>query len=128
MPREGTAAAPLAPAGLAWQAQAACRGFDVNLFFPDGEARETRAQVADAKAVCAGCRVRRPCLEFALAYPEEKGIWGGTTEQERRVLRHPPERADRADRAERRTPPPAPPGRRRTRARGPGLPALATRT
>ena len=28
-----------------------------------------------------------PCLEFALATNQEAGVWGGTTEDERRALR-----------------------------------------
>jgi WhiB family redox-sensing transcriptional regulator len=35
--------------------------------------------------VCAVCRVRRQCLRFALATRQSHGIWGGTTEDERRV-------------------------------------------
>ena len=35
-----------------------------------------------AKQFCAECPVKRECLEFALIY-NEKGIWGGTTEEER---------------------------------------------
>ena len=29
----------------------------------------------------------RECLEFALATNQEAGVWGGTTEEERRKLR-----------------------------------------
>jgi WhiB family transcriptional regulator, redox-sensing transcriptional regulator len=34
--------------------------------------------------VCASCIVRRPCLQFALATHQTYGVWGGTTEEERR--------------------------------------------
>jgi WhiB family redox-sensing transcriptional regulator len=44
-------------------------------------------QIAAAKAVCAGCDVRADCLEFAISTNQEYGIWGGTSEEERRVLR-----------------------------------------
>ena len=40
-----------------------------------------------AKAVCAGCPVRKDCLEFALDTSQEYGIWGGYDEDERRPLR-----------------------------------------
>ena len=40
------------------------------------------------KAVCASCQVREECLAHALRWPFEKhGIWGGTSERERRVMR-----------------------------------------
>jgi WhiB family redox-sensing transcriptional regulator len=37
--------------------------------------------------VCISCESRTSCLEFALATNQESGIWGGTTEEERRKLR-----------------------------------------
>jgi len=39
--------------------------------------------MAEAKAVCAGCRVRRECLAFALRTHQIHGVWGDLTEQER---------------------------------------------
>ena len=33
------------------------------------------------------CPVAEECLEFALATNQEAGVWGGTTEEERRKLR-----------------------------------------
>jgi WhiB family redox-sensing transcriptional regulator len=64
--------------------EAACRKADPDLFFPnDGD---NVAQIAEAKAVCAGCSVRDDCLAFALKYPQY-GIWGGLTDEERRKLR-----------------------------------------
>jgi WhiB family redox-sensing transcriptional regulator len=65
-----------------WLTAAACRGMDPELFFPDrGEPTEP------AKAVCAGCRVRGECLDYALANVERFGVWGGTSERERRTIR-----------------------------------------
>jgi len=43
-----------------------------------------REDIARAKAVCASCLVRQPCLEFALATHQVHGVWGGLTEEERR--------------------------------------------
>ncbi|HET9442453.1 MAG TPA: WhiB family transcriptional regulator, partial [Acidimicrobiales bacterium] len=65
-----------------WQAEAACRDIDTNLFFPESE-----AAVAPALAVCAGCPVRDECLDFALRTRQDDGIWGGMTEADRRRLR-----------------------------------------
>ncbi len=59
-----------------------CRGLDPDIFFPDrGES------LAPAKAVCADCIVRDECLEYALDHRERFGVWGGTSERERRRLR-----------------------------------------
>ena len=37
--------------------------------------------------MCAGCPVRAQCLEHALAHDERFGVWGGTSERERRRLK-----------------------------------------
>ncbi len=73
----------------AWQLRAACRGPHAKLFFPPAtlERREDRqARERRAKAICAECPVRGPCLDYALAIREPHGIWGGLNEQERRAL------------------------------------------
>jgi hypothetical protein len=63
-----------------WREQAACRGADTSMFFPErGEDAEA------AKAVCSTCPVREECLAEHLFEP--LGIWGGHSERERRVLR-----------------------------------------
>lgn len=41
----------------------------------------------DAKKACAGCPVRAECLELALHRDEKHGIWGGTTPEERLLMR-----------------------------------------
>jgi WhiB family redox-sensing transcriptional regulator len=82
---------PVRPPGepaLWWEA-GACRDADPQLFFPadHGRARERIAQEKAALKLCARCPVRRICLEHALAVPERFGVWGGTTELERRISR-----------------------------------------
>lgn len=67
---------------LAWQSQANCQGLDPDLFFP-----ERGASTREAKTVCGDCAVKGDCLEWALAAGEKFGIWGGTSERERRRLR-----------------------------------------
>jgi WhiB family redox-sensing transcriptional regulator len=67
----------------AWRKRAACRGLDAEIFFP---AIDDEAGAAEAKAICAACPVRQPCLEHALAAREREGIWGGMTERERRRI------------------------------------------
>ncbi|MEO5723509.1 MAG: WhiB family transcriptional regulator, partial [Ilumatobacteraceae bacterium] len=44
-------------------------------------------QIARAKQVCSECPVSVGCLEYALETNQDSGIWGGTSEEERRVLR-----------------------------------------
>ena len=70
-----------------WQRSANCLGVDPDLFFPVGSTGPAVEQIASAKAVCGTCEARSSCLEFALATNQESGIWGGTTEEERRKLR-----------------------------------------
>ena len=70
-----------------WHEHAACRGHDPELFFPEGDVRVAGAQVEKAKRVCRACPVANPCLIYALRRPEPHGVWGGTTPDERRVIR-----------------------------------------
>lgn len=74
-------------AGLdqSWRDEAACRGKDPNLFFPEGQGGSTNSQAAAAKAVCAGCPVREPCLEYALIVAMKDGVWGGLSVKERQA-------------------------------------------
>ena len=76
-----------------WRELAACRGIDLEVFFPErGESAEP------ARRVCAACPVRQPCLEYAISNRITHGIWGGLTERERRALRSGWVRASRRDR------------------------------
>ncbi len=70
-----------------WMTDAACRGMGPDLFFP------TRGDVADtALAVCDTCPVSAQCLTYARTTPiyngiPMKGIWGGTSENQRKKYR-----------------------------------------
>lgn len=70
---------------MSWRAEANCAGMDPDLFF--AERGNCTEQVAQARAVCAGCVVREACLEEALESGIRFGIWGGKTTKERRRLR-----------------------------------------
>ncbi|MBK9179322.1 MAG: WhiB family transcriptional regulator [Acidimicrobiales bacterium] len=70
-----------------WRESAACRDTDPDLFFPVGTTGPALEQIAAAKAVCGECDAQSSCLEFALATNQDSGIWGGTSEEERRKLR-----------------------------------------
>lgn len=71
-----------------WTALAACQYTDVDAFFP-----EKGESPAPAKRVCASCEVRAECLEYALEGRIREGVWGGTTERQRRPLLAERERA-----------------------------------
>ena len=42
-------------------------------------------QIDKAKQVCDECPVSADCLEYALETNQDSGIWGGTSEEERRA-------------------------------------------
>ena len=66
----------------AWRDDAACRGVGPDIFFPDhGE------PTPESDALCRGCLVRDECLAYALADPELRGTWAGTSERHRRRMR-----------------------------------------
>jgi WhiB family redox-sensing transcriptional regulator len=70
-----------------WRDVAACRDTDPDLFFPVGTTGPAIEQIESAKAVCRICPALEQCLEFALATNQESGVWGATSEDERRKLR-----------------------------------------
>lgn len=52
-----------------------------DVFFPEkGESS------LPAKRLCRGCPVRTVCLDYALRHRERYGVWGGTSERERRRM------------------------------------------
>jgi WhiB family redox-sensing transcriptional regulator len=61
--------------------QGKCREMDPALFFPsDG------IGVQLAQRTCSECPVKAPCLEYALDNHVDHGVWGGTSERERRRI------------------------------------------
>jgi WhiB family transcriptional regulator, redox-sensing transcriptional regulator len=73
---------------LEWRRLAACKSVDPNLFFPVSGGNSSR-QVAQAKALCGTCAVRRQCLQYAIRQDEDYGVWGGLTADERRQVSWP---------------------------------------
>ena len=102
-----------------WRAAGACLSADPDLFFPISSAGPAERQIARAKKICAGCGVRRECLEFALSHEQVYGIWGGTTPEDRQRERRRKRRA--------RPPPPGAGSRPSVRPRASGLRASAAR-
>jgi WhiB family redox-sensing transcriptional regulator len=64
-----------------WRDQANCK-HKTSMMYPFGE----EYQMAIAKYMCDNCPVRQECLLFALTNHIDDGVWGGTTENERRRL------------------------------------------
>ena len=65
-----------------WVAGALCAQTDPDAFHPDpGQPGSA------AKRVCARCDVTATCLAYALAHPEVMGVWGGTSQHERDLMR-----------------------------------------
>ena len=67
---------------VATDASALCAQVDPTLWFPEKGQSSTAA-----KAICHRCDIEAACLTIALADPEIEGIWGGTSQRERQVLR-----------------------------------------
>ena len=64
-----------------WMLLARCRSLAPEEFFPsDG------VGVDVARRICAECSVQAECLEYALTYRIEHGVWGGASERERRRI------------------------------------------
>ena len=72
---------------MEWVHRAKCRDVDPELFFPVGTTGPAAAQIEAAKEVCVRCSVRDECLEWALVTGQDAGVWGGTSEEERRSIR-----------------------------------------
>ncbi|WP_019872897.1 WhiB family transcriptional regulator [Sporichthya polymorpha] len=69
-----------------WRSAAACAGSDPEIFFPIGTIGPSLRDVARAVAICRSCPVSARCLDWALRSGQEFGVWGGTTEEDRRPL------------------------------------------
>ena len=70
-----------------WRDHAACRDTDPELFFPDGTAEPALRRIGAAKRICGTCPAQTQCLAWALDHGITNGVWGGTTEDERRAIR-----------------------------------------
>ena len=64
-----------------WMADGNCRAHPPATFFPsDG------VGVDRARKICASCPALDTCLEYALDNRIDHGVWGGTSERERRRI------------------------------------------
>lgn len=93
-----------------WMAHGACLREDPGLFFPIAAGGASLRQVEKGRAICRCCPVRVTCLSYAVETGQH-GIWGGTTDDERRAMReavrqesHDRGAGDEGDRSRRRVP------------------------
>lgn len=81
-----------------WMKRAACKGSkDPDQFFRERSEKKGKAQTVvkgtlkgnttSAKKLCSRCRVSSDCLLWALQNDEDFGIWGGSTPEERQVMK-----------------------------------------
>lgn len=64
-----------------WMAGGNCATHPPDTFFPsDGVGVEV------ARRICDGCPVQQRCLEYALRNRIDHGVWGGTSERQRRRI------------------------------------------
>ena len=72
-----------------WMRDAACKGTDPAMFFPEKGDKDRVA--AYARQVCAKCPVRTPCAEYAIEHlrtaERDVGIWGGLNSKDRQAIR-----------------------------------------
>ncbi len=64
-----------------WMNDGSCRNHEPEVFFPSDGVGVTIAQ-----RICTSCPVRATCLEYALENRIDHGVWGGTSERERRRI------------------------------------------
>lgn len=73
-----------------------CSQVDPDIFFPDSEIRESQEQARriarEAVKVCRGCVYQKECFLWALE-TDEIGVWGGTTERQRNLIKRNPVQA-----------------------------------
>jgi WhiB family redox-sensing transcriptional regulator len=64
-----------------WMQHARCKDVAVNMFYPT-----SGAPTGHLRKLCNTCPVRTECLTYALDNGEEYGVWGGTSERQRRRM------------------------------------------
>jgi WhiB family transcriptional regulator, redox-sensing transcriptional regulator len=85
-PRPRTTDDPVPRLDTSWMVVAECRGMDPDFFHPP---KEDVMAMRAAKKICAVCPVKDECLDyvFSLGAHGRQGVWGGTSERERRRMR-----------------------------------------
>ena len=78
---------PPAILDLSWRIDASCRDTSPEIFFPIGSTGRAINQIERAREVCMTCPARQACLEYALITNQDSGVWGATSEEDRKSLR-----------------------------------------
>lgn len=66
---------------LTWMEDALCAQTDPDVFYP-----EKGGSTAPATSICSSCQVRQECLEYAVTNDIRHGIWGGTSDNDRKRM------------------------------------------
>lgn len=66
---------------LSWMEDALCAQTDPDIFYP-----EKGGSTTPATSVCANCTVRSECLDYAVTNDIRHGIWGGTSDNDRKRM------------------------------------------
>lgn len=66
---------------LSWMEEALCAQTDPDIFYP-----EKGGSTAPATSICENCAVRAQCLEYAVSNDIRHGIWGGTSDNDRKRM------------------------------------------
>lgn len=76
-----------------------CRSMNVEIFFPlRGQPGKEAMKVCNGTEQTGPCEVRNQCLEYALSLPNFcVGIWGGSSQKERRRIKAERERQRQAE-------------------------------
>jgi len=67
-----------------WKKKAQCRGVDTAIFMPDDTDTLAGSRKRLALTYCNACPVRQECLDYAIENNITVGIYGGTTNLDRR--------------------------------------------
>jgi WhiB family redox-sensing transcriptional regulator len=65
----------------------ACADVNPEVFFPSAHGLSAKLAIGRAKAICRRCPLREECAEWAIATEQGYGVFGGTTPNERAVIR-----------------------------------------
>lgn len=77
-------------ANIFWQAKAICADYPnaPEIFYQADSIRDTdNSLTVFAKNMCSNCPVKEECLAYALEYPDVRGVFGGTTSEDRKAIR-----------------------------------------
>ena len=65
-----------------WMADGACRNMPTAVFFPE---KDEGAKWKQAKDTCSACPVQMECLDYAIRWNIQHGIWGGMGPKTRKL-------------------------------------------